>query len=619
MDIPDNLQKRLLINDGAAFNLLTAGFCRMSLGGARGTKIEFTTEETLRAEANAIHGEAPTETDTGAEFYRKLNGLDSAALCLSGGGIRSAAFGLGVIQALAAHPRSGASTDPSVAAAQSLLAKFHFLSTVSGGGYIGSWLSAWRLEKPFSEIREQLVGRPLGADSEPSSIQWLRTFSNYLTPQIGLTSADTWAALAVSARNLVLNWFVILPPICGLILFVKLVGVLSTWLILWGITARWDGYDPTLLYIKVALQLAAGAGAVISLVIALVLTIRGRPGCKPQPTDRPNQIQFLWGTLFWSVLSAFLLVNFLASDFVGLLLLKCKEGPVVLNNWASICVTHIDPDNNKWLTARHSLGIHMAVGAVPAAIIYATAWLFAGRRTLGWRDFWAWAVSGGVYGALVAAAGYLYLIIPDEGFHGLQVYFLHLCFGVPWVLFSQTTADMIFVGLSSYETSGDADREWFGRSAGWFLAVIVVWLFLTFFVFFGTIVSQVVSADQLKALQSYTPVVAAISGVVTAIFGKSAGSPAEGKPKGIIPYITSLILPVAAVIFVAALLVIVSFALDRAIFGDSLMPKEQKDIDYCGRLTWLGVGLICATAISFVSSWSVNINRFSCTPSTETG
>ena len=53
---------------------------------------------------------------------------DLAALCLSGGGIRSAAFALGVVTGLA---RSG------------VLDGFHYLSTVSGGGYTGSWLSAW--------------------------------------------------------------------------------------------------------------------------------------------------------------------------------------------------------------------------------------------------------------------------------------------------------------------------------------------------------------------------------------------------------------------------------------------------------------------------------------------
>lgn len=51
----------------------------------------------------------------------------AVGLALSGGGIRSATFGLGVLQALAADRK---------------LDCFDYLSTVSGGGYIGSWLSA---------------------------------------------------------------------------------------------------------------------------------------------------------------------------------------------------------------------------------------------------------------------------------------------------------------------------------------------------------------------------------------------------------------------------------------------------------------------------------------------
>ena len=45
-------------------------------------------------------------------------------LAISGGGIRSATFALGLLESLKAC---------------NLLSKFHYLSTVSGGGYIGSW------------------------------------------------------------------------------------------------------------------------------------------------------------------------------------------------------------------------------------------------------------------------------------------------------------------------------------------------------------------------------------------------------------------------------------------------------------------------------------------------
>ena len=56
-------------------------------------------------------------------------------------------FGLGILQGLA---RCG------------LLEKFHYLSTVSGGGYIGSWLSAWIKNDPngIRGVVGQLKRRP---------------------------------------------------------------------------------------------------------------------------------------------------------------------------------------------------------------------------------------------------------------------------------------------------------------------------------------------------------------------------------------------------------------------------------------------------------------------------
>src|SRR5437879_3615750 len=51
-----------------------------------------------------------------------------AALCLSGGGIRSASFAVGVLQGFARH---------------GLFQRFDYLSTVSGGGFAGAWLTAW--------------------------------------------------------------------------------------------------------------------------------------------------------------------------------------------------------------------------------------------------------------------------------------------------------------------------------------------------------------------------------------------------------------------------------------------------------------------------------------------
>src|SRR5712691_10545477 len=115
------------------------------------------TEDVLRGEAKAIHGDkVKVEGKSGRELNLELNRLDSAALCLSGGGVRSAAFSLGVVQALASHPQRPRDT---VDAANSLLSKFHYLSTVSGGGYIGSWLSAWVKRLGYAAVWEGLVDK----------------------------------------------------------------------------------------------------------------------------------------------------------------------------------------------------------------------------------------------------------------------------------------------------------------------------------------------------------------------------------------------------------------------------------------------------------------------------
>ncbi|HKR98585.1 MAG TPA: hypothetical protein VJU79_03620, partial [Candidatus Dormibacteraeota bacterium] len=145
-----------------------------------------------------------------------------AGISLSGGGIRSATFCLGLLQALADR---------------GVLPVFDYLSTVSGGGYCGGWWSAWlsrperlpgeifppkeRLETERHEVRRAREQRRAGepekrvSDSAMSAgvdpIHHLRLFSNFLTPRKGLLSADTWRAVAVIGRNLVLTWLILLP------------------------------------------------------------------------------------------------------------------------------------------------------------------------------------------------------------------------------------------------------------------------------------------------------------------------------------------------------------------------------------------------------------------------
>src|SRR6185369_11508240 len=48
-------------------------------------------------------------------------------------------------------------------------------------------------------------------DPDPMAIQHLRRYSNYMSPKLGLLSADTWTLVAIFLRNLLLNWTVLIP------------------------------------------------------------------------------------------------------------------------------------------------------------------------------------------------------------------------------------------------------------------------------------------------------------------------------------------------------------------------------------------------------------------------
>jgi predicted acylesterase/phospholipase RssA len=81
-----------------------------------------TFEQVLRDELGCINRSRPNRNVSSTARAENLTGL-----AFSGGGIRSATFNLGILQALAE---------------KGLLHQFDYLSTVSGGGYIGSWLAA---------------------------------------------------------------------------------------------------------------------------------------------------------------------------------------------------------------------------------------------------------------------------------------------------------------------------------------------------------------------------------------------------------------------------------------------------------------------------------------------
>ncbi|MCA1634515.1 MAG: hypothetical protein LC802_12680 [Acidobacteria bacterium] len=180
-------------------------------------------------------GQPAGEAESGSPPMHPPENL--AGLALSGGGIRAATFSLGLLQGLNLH---------------GLLRGFDYLSTVSGGGYVGGWWSAWlsrdpqgqrggegafpppELIRPASDgvarlaaerVNTEVADELLSAGRDP--IHHLRLFSNYLTPRKGVLSPDTWRAVTVISRDMALTWVVLLPVLIAALLLGKLYFVLQ--------------------------------------------------------------------------------------------------------------------------------------------------------------------------------------------------------------------------------------------------------------------------------------------------------------------------------------------------------------------------------------------------------
>jgi hypothetical protein len=113
----------------------------------------------------------------GGEPWVAFTPKDRFGLALSGGGIRSATFNLGLMQALA-H--------------LGILQHVHYLSTVSGGGYIGGFWTAWLKRKGDKAGQSRF---PLGNDQrggERAEVRHLREFSRFLLPRLGITQTEFW-------------------------------------------------------------------------------------------------------------------------------------------------------------------------------------------------------------------------------------------------------------------------------------------------------------------------------------------------------------------------------------------------------------------------------------------
>ena len=684
------------------------------------------TDEVLSREAEEIlrrqqRQHSANFKEHGRPLYRNLNECGFAALCLSGGGIRSAAFGLGIIQALASCPQSVSGgewdsiseTEIEQRAKSSFLAQFDYLSTVSGGGYIGSWLSAWCASAGFQRIWRNLIARPDGPDLEPGPIGWLRSYSNYLTPKLGLTSADAWSAISIYLGNLLLNWMIILPLFCCAIIGLKILAValdaialLPNWFFP---NAHWFENEKSCPINWQPYLLICAIPSILLLIAALAFVCRHRIA-RQATESSATQTSFLCFAVLPSLISAILLAQFIGSDPIGQLSEKLvpaeqlrpedpKCEPVaeiqglpiaklrdaglakaaglsvgdVIEEFAGRKVTKIwelkqaflqnrakdqvelhitrnkdEPAQRKiFLKLASSLGNDvgwedvgmeigstgglqlkedrwkiLAIGAALGAAIYFASylvgWLFERRRPDA-RGFVAWLISGCMFGVLAALAYCFFATLSggeERGESSMIPFFdssaLPLTIGVPWLLCSQLLSFVTFIGLSSYRSQSDADREWLGRAAGWLLSVALAWFAISLLTF-GTVLLMPYAQSAIEVLKVSVVPISGISGLITAILGKGNLTlpPSATTSRNImLVKLANIGLSIAAPLFAAGLIIILSNFLDKVLFGKFLFEE------FSATTRWQVLIPLFAALAFFVfvgacASRLININWFS--------
>ncbi len=524
----------------------------------------------LAAEFEQLHGHAPpidftvSDADQLKQYWAAVHALEEkqAALCLSGGGIRSATFGLGVLQGLA---RAG------------LLQKFHYLSTVSGGGYIGGWLTAWirNAERGLGEVIGKLAQprRHTRPNPEPAQIRNLRSYSNYLSPRLGLLSADAWTLAGTYLRNLLLNWLVLIP---------LLAAVLA---VPWIYTAILMTYPAP--YTFTFLWLGGGFVAIGVAFMGINLPCGGN--------RRSGQPAFLIFCLLPILLAAICFTIHWAW-------FRNYERPLV--QWRFL-----------GLSAPHPSVAFIYLGVA----IHLASWLTSLFRAHGFRltEFLAVIASGGIGGWLLWLGATRIFNQP------LAVAELYSCFAVPIILALIFFSIMTFAGISSRWT-GDPDREWWGRAAGWFLALALGWIVISTLVIFGPLFLS----SGARAISTLS--VGAVAGLLTTWAGRSSSIPANEKQAAKstpLALLLSQATRVASIVFIVVLMILITkgtTALVKSI-GTYLKFSWKLDgasgvigrtVEYLNVILYTPTWLIASVALGLVlfglaMAHLINPNKFS--------
>jgi hypothetical protein len=407
---------------------------------------------------------------------------ETTALCLSGGGVRSASFCLGVVIALA---RKG------------VLKNFDYLSTVSGGGFTGGFLSRWVREEGYEKVEERLADSHEFAN--PSSpLAHVRKYIAYLTPRIGLFSLDSISGAGLFIRNLFINWLIVVPIIMA--------GLAAVLLLNSGFQLLAQLDDPRLAFSVYMLTGVTLCGYAISYALFR------RPGLASAGDDQP----------FDKLLRNYSGPIFLGSLFIaaGIVAVKSQSSThhmpkliIALICIVALAVIQIFASSGGVTTA---MGLLKRVRAtiLPLAaqcivfvlfgyiLLNVILQMFEGELNL----------DSGLFGPLRP---------PLDSENMANVYFIlgPLVFTLTLYL-----SEVIYVALRGNPVEANFEREWLARSTGALFSMPLAWMFLTFSVIYGPQVVTI-TLDYLAGPGGggMTQAVSAttLSGVIVALLSRS--------------------------------------------------------------------------------------------------
>lgn len=542
--------------------------------------------QVLEEEFVALHGPLPGPVrgvDDGERLpalYEAIHALPEkrAAVCLSGGGIRSATFALGVLQGLA---RAG------------LLTQFHYLSTVSGGGYIGGWLTAWihRVGNDVQKVAGELASLTPRAklDPEPEPISHLREFSNYLSPRAGLLSTDAWTLLGTILRNMILIWLVLVPLLAAVLMLPRL--YLS--LLLWVNTAGPSFHPGALLAIGGVLL--AWAVAYIAATIPSNTTARRGQGKFLVLCLLPLVLGLGSLTIYWAAVSG--RAAGMGREPLPVFVNFVWFGAVVhLLAWAGYTVW-LRTSWGQGRPAKSSLGAQVGsfvaelfVVVVAGAVGGAIAWLLAAK--------------------LFSRVDYTLI--------------LYAALAPGFVVGTFLLAATALVGLLSRWTEDD-DREWWSRCGAWFLIAGSAWTVFGALVLFGPVLfSDVWISRGLTAVGGVSGLMAVVGGWFTKLGARDRAS-SQTSPRD---RLMALAVPLAGVVFAAVLAIGLSTLISGLLgwlirrSGDPVggLPQwgnwPHGPFDHVGVLVSSPIWIVASVAVALAAlgllmAWFINTNRFS--------